>query len=473
MTISNGENSSFQSKHQITTISIIASGSLAALKFIIGIITGSLGLIAEGMHSLLDLLSTFVTFIAVKVAAEPPDANHPYGHERAEALGALAGMTLLGATAFLILYQAVSKIVWRPGTPEVTTWSFAVIVISIVVDFFRVRSLKKAAKHYKSQSLSSDAEHFGNDMLGSLSVLLGLLFIRLSQYLPFPVWLVQRADAIAALGVVLIAFKSVWHIGSQAIKSLMDDVPADITPRLLSRVEAVPGVVAGASTIRTRFVGNKPFVEAIIGTTRDLNFEKAHELTKKIEKAIADELKEDSEVIVHAEPISTRDEPYAITVRAVADTLDLRIHNLNIYLVADEIIVDLDLEVANNLTLREAHVKSEMLEQALTAEFKRPIKVAIHIEPRNDLPHPAIREEAAMKSMHELVDHLRHAHNVRVEEVLTTDEGLIVTVTIGLGEQMPLAKAHVIMSELDRVIRARNPEIIRVHVDPEPLNRIK
>ncbi len=473
MTINNRVNSSMQSKHQITTISIIASGSLAALKFIIGIITGSLGLIAEGMHSLLDLLSTFVTFIAVKVAAEPPDANHPYGHERAEALGALAGMTLLGATALFILYHAVLKIVWEPGTPEVTIWSFAVIIISIVVDFFRVRSLKKAAKHYKSQSLSSDAEHFGNDMLGSLSVLLGLLFIRLSQYLPFPVWLVERADAIAALGVVLIACKSVWSIGSQAIRSLMDDVPADITPRLLSRVEAVQGVVAGASTIRTRFVGNKPFVEAIIGTTRDLNFEKAHELTKEIERAIVDELKEDTEVIVHVEPIPTRDEPYAITIRAVADTLNLRIHNLNIYLVTDEIIVDLDLEVANNLTLREAHIKSEMLEQALTTEFSKPIKVAIHIEPRNDLPRPAIREETSMRSMRELVTHLKHANNVRVEEVLITDEGQIVTVTIGMDEQMPLAKAHIIMSELERVIRARKSEIIRVHVDPEPLNRNK
>ncbi|PSL45708.1 cation diffusion facilitator family transporter [Chitinophaga niastensis] len=466
------EENNVQRKSKITTISIFASGGLAAIKFIAGILTGSLGLIAEGMHSLLDLLSTLVTFVAVRVAAKPPDANHPYGHERAEALGALAGMTLLGATALIILYHAVVKIVWEPGAPEVSIWSFSIIIISIIIDFLRVRTLKKAAKHYQSQALASDAEHFGNDMLGSLAVLLSLVFIFLARYLPLPVWLVERADALAALGVVVIAFKSVWSIGAEAIRSLMDDVPEDLAPRLQELVEQLPGVVSGAVSIKTRFVGNKPYVEATVGTPRSLTFEKAHELTEIIEHAIKHELSSNAEVIVHAEPIHTTDEPYSITVRSVAALLDLRIHNLNLYLVSGEIRIELDLEVSDDLSLTEAHAKSEILEKALINEFALPIKVAVHIEPRNEIPRPAIRHQSSFDRVRQALENMEDYKQVTIDEVLLTDEGLVVTLIMTLPGQTPLADAHVVMYNLERVLRAEITDIIRVHIDPEPLTKV-
>ncbi|NLR81373.1 cation diffusion facilitator family transporter [Chitinophaga eiseniae] len=457
-----------QSKSKITTISIIASGGLAALKFVVGILTGSLGLIAEGVHSLLDLLSTLVTFVAVRVAAKPPDANHPYGHERAESLGALAGMTLLGATAIIIGYHAIVKIIWEPGAPKVTIWSFSIIIVSIVVDFMRVQTLKRAAKHYQSQALASDAEHFSNDMLGSAAVLLGLLFIYMAKYLPLPVWLVERADAFAALGVVAIAFKSVWHIGAEAIKSLMDDIPEDLMPRLQETVEKIPGVVPGAVTIKTRFVGNKAYVEATVGTLRSLTFEKAHELTETIEQAIREDLDGAAEIIVHAEPIHTTDEPYSITVRSVAARLDLRIHNLNLYLVANEMRIELDLEVLDNLTLQEAHTKSELLETALQQEFALPVKVAVHIEPRNEMPRSSIRHIPSLEKVRLALADLTEYQHVDIDEVLLTDEGLVVTLIMTLPGDTSLASTHTIMYDLERALKLKVPDIIRVHIDPEP-----
>ena len=88
-----------RAKQAIATASVVASGAIAALKLFVGALTGSLGLLAEGAHSLFDLVSTLITFLVVRVAAVPPDANHPYGHEPAENLGALAGMALLAAAA--------------------------------------------------------------------------------------------------------------------------------------------------------------------------------------------------------------------------------------------------------------------------------------------------------------------------------------------------------------------------------------
>ncbi|PTS93590.1 hypothetical protein DBR11_24925 [Pedobacter sp. HMWF019] len=460
-----------QSKQQITTVSIIASASLAVIKFVIGILTGSLGLIAEGMHSLLDLLSTVVTFIAVRIGAKPPDANHPYGHERAESLGALAGMALLGATAIFILYHAIVKIVWEPGAPEVTIWSFAIIIISIVVDFLRVRSLKKAAKHYRSQALASDAEHFSNDMLGAFSVLVGLLFILLSKYVALPVWLVERADAIAALGVVVIAFKSVISIGGQALKSLMDDVPEDLAPRLQKLVEDLPDVMPGTVNLRARVVGNKTYVEATVGTSRELTFEKVHQLTEEIEKTIIDEFNGDAEVIVHPEPIVLANEPYSAKIRAIAERLSLRIHNLNLYMVSDEMRIELDLELPDGLSLFQAHEKSEMLEQELFSELGPSIKVAVHIEPRNEMLKPAIRREKYTKEIGDALLSILDYDHVLLQDVLLTDEGLVVTLIIGMDDETPLSDAHLTMHNLERSLRKLIPNIVRVHIDPEPMSR--
>jgi cation diffusion facilitator family transporter len=460
-----------QSKQQITTISIIASGGLAIIKFVIGVLTGSLGLIAEGMHSLLDLLSTIVTFIAVRIGSKPPDANHPYGHERAESLGALAGMALLGATAVFILYHAIVKIVWEPGAPEVNIWSFAIIIISIVVDFLRVRSLKKAAKHYRSQALASDAEHFSNDMLGALSVLVGLIFILLSKYISLPIWLVERADAIAALGVVIIAFKSVVSIGGQALKSLMDDVPEDLAPRLQKLVEELPEVMPGTVNLRARVVGNKTYVEATVGTSRDLTFEKVHRLTEEIEKAIVDEFNGDAEVIVHPEPVVISNQPYSSKIRALAERLNLHIHNLNLYMVSDQMRIELDLELPESLSLFQAHEKSEMLEKELFEELGPSIKVAVHIEPRNEMLKPAIRREKYTKQIGDALSNILDYDHVLLEDVLLTDEGLVVTLVIGMEDDTPLSEAHLTMHNLERSLRKLIPNVLRVHIDPEPMSR--
>jgi cation diffusion facilitator family transporter len=198
------------SKSAIATVSVLASGGLALLKFLVGLLTGSLGLLAEAAHSLLDFVSTLITLVVVRIAALPPDQNHPYGHERAENLGALAGMTLLAATALFIAYHAVVTIVAAPEAPQVTSWSFGVLLASLIVDFLRARSLRKAARQHASHALASDAEHFANDMVGALAVMAGLAVVALAKVLPIPEWLVGRADAIA--GTVLKSVSNPLHV---------------------------------------------------------------------------------------------------------------------------------------------------------------------------------------------------------------------------------------------------------------------
>src|ERR1700736_2760162 len=461
-----GKDPGTDSKQAVTTASIVASGSLAALKLLVGWLSGSLGLLAEAAHSLLDLISSLITLLVVRIAAVPPDSNHPYGHERAEQLGALAGMTLLAGTGALILYHAFDTIFFHPASPAVSVWAFAVLIVSVVVDFFRTRALRRAAASHASSALASDAEHFGNDMLGAISVLVGLAVIALRDPLHLPDWLVGRADAIAALLVAGIAFRSVWTLGSNAVRALMDDVPIGLTDRLKKRVESVDGVVSGTVMVRTRFVGNRPFVEVKLGTVRGASLESAHQLSEVVEKELSLELG-NAEAIVHVEPATTPDEPRAAGVRAIADRLGLRVHNLNIYLVARETRIELDLELPDTLTLEEAHQKSELLETAIAKEIPGTVKIDVHLEARSDEPRPAVRHVPSTRRVEEALSQLPEARNVRVQDVVVTDEGLVVTLEKTFAGVTSLAESHDQMASLERALRASLPEVVRIHINPE------
>jgi cation diffusion facilitator family transporter len=455
-----------RAKQTVATASVIAGGAIAALKLIVGGLTGSLGLLAEGAHSLFDLVSSLITFLVVRVAAIPPDANHPYGHERAENLGALAGMALLAATALFILYHAFARIFFHPGAPLVTFWSFGVLIIALVVDLYRARALRKAAREYRSQAFAADAEHFTNDMLGTAAVLVGLLVVLVSQSVPLPDWLVTRVDAFAAAIVACIALRSVSRLGAEAIRVLMGDVPVELTERLKQSVDSIEGVVKGSTELRTHFVGPRPYVEVTLGTPRGGSLESAHHLSEVVETAIRRELA-GAQATVHVEPKATPHEAPAASLRAVADRLGLRVHNVNVYLLTHETHIDLDLELADNLSLAEAHKRSEDLEEALRREFSDRVEIAIHLEPRSDSPCLGVRRLSSAEEVRDVFSKLSSAANVRVHDVLVTDEGLIVTLKESFSGETSLREAHDAMTDLERSLKLSFPEVVRVHVDPE------
>jgi cation diffusion facilitator family transporter len=452
------------SKSAIATLSVVASGSLAILKFLVGLLTGSLGLLAEAAHSLLDFVSTLITLVVVRVAAVPPDQNHPYGHERAENLGALAGMTLLAATALFIAYHAIVKIA-TPEPPEVTPWSFGVLLASLVVDFLRARSLRKLARQHASHALASDAEHFANDMVGAVAVIVGLMVVALAKVFPIPEWLVGRADAIAGLAVAAIALRSVWKLGSEAVRALMDDVSPALTRRLKDRVEGVDGVVKGSARVRAHFVGNRPYVEVVLGTPRGGSLEYAHGVSEDVERAIAAEL-EGANATVHVEPITASGEGPAAVVRAAADRLGLRVHNLHVYMLSTGTEVELDLELNEEFSLEEAHRHSEALETAVARELSGPLQLSVHLEPRDDRPISAVRDSSARAKVEAALRELDASH-LAVRDILTIDDGWVVTLKQGFPAPSALKKAHEAMAELEHALRALVPEIVRVHVDPE------
>src|SRR5262245_39779435 len=165
-------------KEKVALGSVFASGALTLAKAIVGVMSGSLALLSEAAHSLIDLFATLMTYFAVRISAKPADAEHHYGHGKVESVTALAETALLFVLSGVVIWEAAQRLIGGSGhAVEATVAAFAVIAVSIVVDFFRARLLYRVAADTASEALEADALHFGSDMWSSIAVLVGLIGI--------------------------------------------------------------------------------------------------------------------------------------------------------------------------------------------------------------------------------------------------------------------------------------------------------
>ncbi len=286
-------------KQSAALTSLLAAIGLTAFKIAIGMLTGSLGILAEAAHSGLDLVAALMTFLAVRVSGRPADRTHLYGHGKIENLSALFETVLLLATCAWIVREALHRLFFHRVDIEVTFWSFAVMLTSIAIDASRSRVLSRTAKRYHSQALEADALHFQTDIWSSAVVILGLIAVKAGEWFPGLAFL-SGGDAVAALGVsVLVAWVS-WQLGRRTVDVLLDSAPAGMEQRIATAVKAVPGVL-DCHNIRFRYSGPRLFIDLHVLVDGDQTLKQAHQLTETIEAAI-EQIAPQADVTVHPEP---------------------------------------------------------------------------------------------------------------------------------------------------------------------------
>jgi cation diffusion facilitator family transporter len=279
--------------------SVIAAVGLTAFKIIVGLTTGSLGILAEAAHSGLDLMAALMTFLAVRISGKPADSSHLYGHGKAENLSALFETLLLLVTCFWIIYEATHRLLFHAVHLKVTFWSFAVMITSIAVDVSRSRVLYRAARKYHSQALEADALHFSTDIWSSAVVILGLVCVKVSEWVPGLAFL-RQADSVAAIMVGLIVVYISVKLGMSTIQALLDVAPSGIEREIISAVKVLPGVT-DCHNVRVRYSGPQLFVDIHVLVDGNQTLKEAHNLTEEIEKTIQD-LMPNADVTVHPEP---------------------------------------------------------------------------------------------------------------------------------------------------------------------------
>src|SRR5262249_50565606 len=233
-------------KQQVALSSIAASAGLTLAKAIVGFATGSLAILSEAGHSLLDLAATVMTYFAVRISGKPADEEHHYGHGKIESVSALAETALLFLLSGIVIWEALQRLFGGHGhAVEATLWAFAVMAGSIVVDFFRARVLYRVAADTSSEALEADALHFGSDMWSWGAVRAGFIAVAFG----YP-W----ADSAAAIIVAVFICIAGWRLGRRTIDTLTDTAPAGAAAKIATAVARIPGVVA-IERLRVRQAG--------------------------------------------------------------------------------------------------------------------------------------------------------------------------------------------------------------------------
>lgn len=450
-------------KERVALGSIAASGGLTIAKGVVGALTGSLAILSEAAHSLIDLGATLMTYFAVRISGKPADEEHHYGHGKVESVAALAETALLFVLSGVVVWEATQRLWNGHGhVVEATLAAFGVIAASIVVDFFRARLLYRVAGDTASEALEADALHFGSDMWSSIAVLIGLGGVAFG--LPW-------ADAAAAIVVALFVCLAGWRLGRRTIDTLTDTAPAGVADQVRRIAAKVRGVVA-VEGVRARPVGDKLFMEVVVAVSRALPLDRVVALKANVAVAIRAEMPR-AEVGVDAAPRALDNETVQERVMVIARNQGLAVHHVTVHDIRGQLSVSLDLEVDRKLSLGAAHDIADALEAALREELGPKVEVETHIEPLQP-PEAAGREappervravELALAETAAEGGMIRDVHNVRVRE---TDEGEIVNFHCRVDPALSVQAVHEKVDEAERALRRRSPSIKRVIGHAEP-----
>jgi cation diffusion facilitator family transporter len=287
-------------KRSAALSSVLAAVGLTTFKLIIGLMTNSLGIMAEAAHSGLDMVAAAMTYFAVYVSDRPADEGHPFGHGKIENLSALFETLLLLATSGWIIYEAIRRLFYVNIKVEASIWSFIVMGSSIVIDFTRSRILYRAARKYNSQALEADALHFSTDIWSSTVVIVGLIGLTIARYVHGLDWL-NKADSVAALIVAVIVIYISGELGWRTISALLDTAPRGLAEKVEKVAASVKGVV-DAHAIRIRPSGAHTFINMHVTMDGNCTLNDAHAATEVIERAIHGIISP-ADITVHVEPV--------------------------------------------------------------------------------------------------------------------------------------------------------------------------
>jgi cation diffusion facilitator family transporter len=285
-------------------VSIVSNSLLIALKLAAAAITGSIAILSEAIHSSIDLIASVIAFISVRRADEPPDVEHPYGHEKVESVAASIEGMLIVVGAGVIIYEAAHRLAIGAEV-ESLGFGIAVIAFSAVANGCVALFLRRQAKRHSSPALAGDSAHLGTDALTSVGVLLGLIAVDATG-----AEAIDSAVAIAVAGVIVVAGVRILRRSAGA---LVDEAPP---PEEMDQIEAAiarvrPPEMVGYHKLRARVAGNRRYIDMHAQFRTGTSLERAHSLAHQLRDAIEGELR-DAEVLIHVEPESSRHDPKAM-----------------------------------------------------------------------------------------------------------------------------------------------------------------
>lgn len=454
-------------KRWAALVSIAVACAMTALKLVVGLLTGSLGVLSDAVHSALDLAGSALTYLSVRVSDRPADLNHPYGHAKVENISAFVETGLMAVSAVGITAEAISRIFFHPVAIHYSMWPLLVLGLSITVDLWRSKRLRDVARRYGSEALEADALHFASDIWASVAVMCGLAASWLGSLEHLP-WL-RYADPAAALLVSAMIIAFGCRLAWRAVGALTDSVPAELRMRVIEEIRRTRGVLR-IDQARVRRSGSSWFADVTLSLPRQLTFQRSEALVRDATAAVHRVLP-GADVVIRTVPRSTIAESIFDKVRGVAARNDALLHDVSIESFADGLHVEQHIEVRETMPLLEAHRFVYGLEQQIRKELPQVGSVLTHIESEPATIEAPVRIEQDRR----IERHLRHAAShvpgvVDIHEILVdrVGERLHVTCHCTLPDTTPMRQVHEAITAIENRFKLECPEVDRVLIHPEP-----
>ena len=437
--------------------SVVIGTAIVIGKLAVGLLTGSLGIISEAVHSLLDLAASGFTLVAVRTARKPADKEHPYGHGRAENLAAFAEGVLLLITAAGIAYQAVRRL--TAGGPAVNAagYAFVLLIATLLIELGRAAVLRRVGREAGSDALLADATNRWSDVLATIGVLAGLVGVRMGL-----TW----ADSAAALLVAVIIARAAGRVAWRSGDILIDRAATDVEKQLRSAIQGVDGV-REVRSVRVRRSGPNLLGDASIATARMLPLEAAGGLVDDVKRAARATLPE-LELTVLVEGQSQPSDLVERIHAAAARNGGVRdLHNVTVERESNgSLHLTMHAKLPGDMTLAAASQASARLERTLRTELPDATRIDIHLEPME--PH-VVRGQDVTQRRAQLAERIRevvesHPAVKRCVDVELSDRHnrIHAHVVAELSGDVSLEQAHQVETELEEQIRRALPEVSEV-----------
>jgi cation diffusion facilitator family transporter len=440
-------------------VSVAAAGLLVVLKLTTGLLTGSLGLLSEALHSGTDLVAALLTFFAIGVSGRPADVGHQYGHGKAEHLSALAEATILSGASVFIGLRAIERLTGKaPGHVHTPWYAFAVIGVVLVLDASRTLVSVRGSRLYGSEALRANALHFGSDMAGSFAVLVGL--VAASQGYP-------RTDAVAALFVAVLVLVAAARLVRRNVDVLMDRIPQVSHDVAAAAIAALDPPVE-LRRLRMRQAGGRYFADVVIGVNPGAAVGQGHAAADDVERALEAALP-GTDVVVHVEPrsgeltVSERAHEAALSVRGVRE-----IHNVTVVQLGERLEVSLHLKLPGDLSLDEAHELAERVEEAICVAVPEVDAVHTHLEPLTEAGPAEVGGSDELRNAVRAAALDELGAEPREIRFLETHGGLVLFLTLALEPGATLADSHARAARVEERIRRHCPQLAEIVVHTEP-----
>jgi len=398
-----------EKKIKVALHSLYAAVAITVIKLFAAYFSGSLAVLSEVFNSGIDIFVCLVTIISIKYSSRPPDEDHNYGHEKVENFSALFQVFILFITSAYIIYEAMQRLFSdRTVEVKISVWIFLALIVSMIIDFYRARILKKTARETKSNALEADALHFSSDILSSFVVIIGLLLVYLN--------ISKAADTIAALVVTGIIIYLGYKLSKKAIDSLMDRVPAGLYEKVKYETLLIKGV-ENIKSYRIRSSGSKIYIDMTIFISRLVPFSKAHDIMDGVERKIH-ELIENADVVIHSEPVETNSETINDKIRMIVNDYGMKCHDIYSHKIDNEIYSELHIEIDNTNDLTKAHNTVTEIEERI----KKDIDVISHIKIHIDEPSEIVFDTRDItQTSNEIVSKVKNILS-ECSDVISSDE---------------------------------------------------